>query len=178
MIAAPVVALSRALVERSGGIIVSTGNQTTARLRSAIMRDLWATDQKVLSALAEQTESEGRDFADIPSISEQLGLDNEQINKVLRRLHGAGMFDGRVMLGGDWVVSAVTERGLREVGAWPSPDQLTARLVAALDDAAEREPEPAKRSKLRRAATVLGEIGQKGLTEIIASYAAKMSGAA
>jgi hypothetical protein len=47
-------------------------------------------------------------------------------------------------------VMGVTERGLRESGAWPErADQLAAQLIAALAEAAEREPEPAKKSKLR-----------------------------
>ncbi len=80
---------------------------------------------------------------------------------------------------GTWLVNGVTERGLREVGAWPDrADQLATHLIAALAEAAECEPEPDRRSRLRTAASGVAGVGRDVLTEVIASYMAKVTGAA
>ena len=55
-------------------------------------------------------------------------------------------------------VDGVTERALRTVGQWPSPEALVDQLIAALVTAAEREVDPEKKSKLRQASETLGSV--------------------
>jgi hypothetical protein len=55
-----------------------------------------------------------------------------------------------------WTVARVTDEGRRAVGQWPSPDLWVERLVEALCEAAEREPDPEKKGRLRAMAEGLG----------------------
>jgi hypothetical protein len=52
-------------------------------------------------------------------------------------------------------VTGVTERARIAVGQWPSPETLMTGLVRALERAADDEPEPERKSKLRTAAAIL-----------------------
>ena len=57
------------------------------------------------------------------------------------------------------MVGPPTGDALRVAGAWPSPENLLERLIAALQDAANDETrEPEERSKLKQAASVLGSL--------------------
>jgi hypothetical protein len=56
----------------------------------------------------------------------------------------------------DALVWGVTDDARRAVGQWPSPDVWVDRLVQALREAAEREPDPERRSRLRAMAEGLG----------------------
>jgi DNA-binding Lrp family transcriptional regulator len=135
------------------------------------MDDLSSTDRRMLAAIVQQIEHDGRDVADMAAISAELGLEAAQTGRSLRRLVDANMVRGKGMLGGNWIVAGVAERGLREVGAWPDrADQLAAQLIAALAEAAEREPEPEKKSGLRTAAT---GVGRDVLTDVLAAYMAR-----
>src|SRR4051794_36926367 len=102
---------------------------------------MWITDGRVLNAVVQHIEVEGGDRPNMTDLYDSLDLDEERGTRSVRRLVDAGMLRGKGMLGGAWFVTGVTERGLRESGAWPTADQLAERVVAALDNAAEREPE-------------------------------------
>jgi sugar phosphate isomerase/epimerase len=141
------------------------------------MNDLWTTDHKVLASIAEQIEDQGNDFADTDVIAELLGPDADRMDRSLRRLHNAEMIRAQPMLGGNWVISGVTERGLREVGAWPSEERYAQQLIAALEDVAENHPDPVQRSKARKMLDTIGEFGYKTFIDFSASLVAKMAGA-
>jgi hypothetical protein len=53
-------------------------------------------------------------------------------------------------------ITGVTDQALRVVGQWPSPEVWVERLVQALGEAAEREPDPEKKGRLRAMAEGLG----------------------
>ena len=112
------------------------------------MGDLWSTDVRVLDAIARQVEVDRRRSPDLDAIFGALDLDAQQGRRSVGRLVEAGMLrvdGGRAGgggLGGLWVVSAVTEYGLRAVGAWPDDaTRLAEQIIAALAETAEREPE-------------------------------------
>jgi len=48
----------------------------------------------------------------------------------------------------------------RTVGAWPTPEALTDRIVAVLNQAAEDETDEANKSKLKTAAIVVGGVAR------------------
>jgi hypothetical protein len=56
----------------------------------------------------------------------------------------------------DALVWGVTDEARRAVGQWPSPEVWVDRLVQALREAAEREPDPEKKGRLRAMAEGLG----------------------
>lgn len=60
------------------------------------------------------------------------------------------------------MVGPPTGHALRVAGAWPSPDTLLERLIAALETAAADEMRPPEeRSKLKQAAAWLGSVGSQ-----------------
>lgn len=150
-------------------------NPTAVRLPSAGMRDLWAIDQSVLASIAEQIEDQGKNFADTDVIAELLGPEAEGMDRSLRRLCEADLIRAKPMLGGNWVISGVTERGLREVGAWPSREQYAKQLIAALEDVAENDPDPVQRSKAHKVLSTISEFGYKTFIDFSASLLAKVA---
>lgn len=122
--------------------------------------------------------------ADLGAIRTAVGLADGESHRVIARLQRAVMIyvaggqGRRGMCDGMYLVNEVTERGLRAAGAWPSEaEALAVQLIAALTEAAENEPDPEQRSKLRAAVSSLGAVGQKTVVEIVASYLAKTTGA-
>jgi hypothetical protein len=79
--------------------------------------------------------------------------------------------------GADWAIMRATERGLIKAGAWPDDtERVAAQFLAALDEAADREPEPEKASKLRNAFRAVSDVGTKVAGEAMAAYTAGIIG--
>ncbi len=79
-----------------------------------------------------------------------------------------------VLAGGDpnpQMVSSVTPDARRAVGQWPSPENLSDRLVAALRDAVEHETDPVKKTKLRSAADAVAGMGRDILVGVVTAAA-------
>lgn len=72
----------------------------------------------------------------------------------------------RVMTGDIIFIGAPTGHARRAVGAWPTPESIADRLVSALDEAAEREPDPERKGWLRKTAAYLGSAGRDLAVEI------------
>ena len=72
----------------------------------------------------------------------------------------------RVMTGDIIFIGAPTGHARRAVGAWPTAETIADRLVKALDEAAEREPNPERKSWLSKTATYLGNAGRDLAIEI------------
>jgi hypothetical protein len=93
----------------------------------------------------------------IPELQAEVGLDDAQMRVALRALDDSGYLDVKFTGGGgvNGHVWSVSERARREVGTWPSPENLVAELAAALRSAAEASAEPEQSGKLRAAADAL-----------------------
>lgn len=70
-------------------------------------------------------------------------------------------------------IRGVTDSARRAVGQWPSPEAVADRIVAALLEAADQEPDERKRTKLRAAAETLGSFGRDLLINVAANVATK-----
>lgn len=81
----------------------------------------------------------------------------EQYGGALRRLeaHGYIKAEGSLASHDPEAVTAVTEKGVRAVGAWPSPDQFADRLLAALEECCSHAGSEEERSRARRVIEVL-----------------------
>ena len=65
----------------------------------------------------------------------------------------------------------------RTVGTWPPPPEAWAdRLIEAINEAADSEPDPEQRSKLRRLAGAVAEVGRGVFSEVIATVITKSAG--
>jgi len=74
------------------------------------------------------------------------------------------------------IITDVTERARRLVGQWPTADSLVAEIAKALSEAAEHEPDPAKKSRLHEAATVLGETARGVVVEVLSRVVERQAG--
>jgi hypothetical protein len=74
------------------------------------------------------------------------------------------------------MIMGVSDVARQAVGQWPSPESVTDRIVRELLEAAEREPDEAKRSRLRAAGEALGGFGRDLLVNVIANVATKPIG--
>jgi hypothetical protein len=106
-------------------------------------------------------------------IARLAALDEEQAKRALKALHEAepALIRGMTIDQAPYPVwvTGVTERGRREAGAWPEPGQLADRLLAALEKAADAEPEGEKRTALKRALAFLGGAGRDVLVQTTAT---------
>jgi hypothetical protein len=125
------------------------------------MQDTWADrDFPVLEYLVEKLDGPPDDPVTPAQIVADTEMSREDVDKALYALSTA---EPRYFHANEtaesWVphsISSVTERARREVRAWPTPDVLVDRLVAALDRAADAEPDPEKQSRLRQLAVAFG----------------------
>jgi hypothetical protein len=73
-------------------------------------------------------------------------------------------------------IEGVTDDARRAVGQWPSPTSVADGIIRELLAAADREPDEAKRTKLRAAADALGGFGRDLLINVVANVATKPIG--
>jgi hypothetical protein len=123
--------------------------------------DLWRTcDLPVLLHLVHRLEVDGEHRVDTPLAVDD--LEPTQVEAALRRLEEAGFIKGVTTAESSYpvVITSVTARALQAVGAWPSPEQLVDRLLAALDHAAKHANTNEERSRARRTLDALGTAGR------------------
>ena len=134
------------------------------------MINLWTQyDLPVLEHLVQRLEADGASRVDTPF--EVDGLDWPQAAAALRRLANAGYARGVETAQADYpiVVTSVSERALQAVGAWPSPEDLVDRLLAALEEAEQAATTPEERTKLQRARQALVSVGRDVLVGAVGS---------
>jgi len=111
----------------------------------------WATRDLPILAAALRRLDAGEDAAELADIGAETGvraLESAESPYISAEL-GGGWGDERY---GGGYIDAVSERARRELGSWPSADSLLEQLVVALRTAADEEPEPDRKSRLRSAA--------------------------
>ncbi len=90
----------------------------------------------------------------VRQIAERCGMEAAAVFAALLAMQHEYVTLNLVLAGGDpnpQMVTGVTADARRAVGQWPSVDTLSDRLVAALQEAAEQESDPVKKTKLRSA---------------------------
>jgi hypothetical protein len=74
------------------------------------------------------------------------------------------------------IITGVTERARRLVGQWPTAESLAAEITKALGEAADHESDPAKKTRLREAATFLGETARGVVVEVLSRVVERQAG--
>jgi hypothetical protein len=128
-------------------------------------------DLPVLDAVVRYfDEHAGMSFPQVSDIAEITGRDPKEVYRALKALDGTYV-ELQEYLAGDnpnpHTVMAVSEEARRAVGQWPSPELWADRIIQALREAAEREPDPAKRSRLRATAEGLAGFGRDVLVGVL-----------
>jgi len=122
----------------------------------------------VLVELVDLLEVQARQRVDTPLAV--AGLKETQVQAALRRLDAAGYLVG-VNSSAPYpvVVVGVTEKALRAVGAWPTPEAFVDRLLASLSELAENAPTSEERSRARRVLDAVGSVGRDVLVNAAGS---------
>jgi hypothetical protein len=142
------------------------------------MESTWETrDLPVLEVVVRYfDENAGMLYPQVHDLVEITGQEPMEVYRALKALEPDYVRLQEVMSGGDpnpHTVRAITSEARRAVGQWPTPEGLADRIVAALLEAAEREPDEKKRTKLRAAAETLGSFGRDLLINVAANVATK-----
>jgi len=137
------------------------------------MDETWTSrDLPVLTASVEVFERTGRVMSP-NEIEEQSGLRADEVEAALRALEGEDppfitKLERRAS-GGIGLVGKPTGHARRAVGAGPTLESIADRLITALDEAADREPDPERKGWLRKTAAYLGNAGRDLAVDIGAS---------
>lgn len=119
-------------------------------------------DLPVLSYLVVRFDDpHGRRIDNFAEIEEATGLTKEEVERAIFALSETASPPYVVgisvaQLPYPVVLTGVTERARRAVGAWPTPEGFAEQFMTGLAEAIEREPDPEKRSRLK---TLLGSLG-------------------
>lgn len=134
------------------------------------MDQTWTVrDLPVLRAIVELYEETGQ-IVSPNQIEAKTGLAAEVVQSALRALDSEQppyvkkmqrYASGHVVM-----IGAPTGHARRAVGAWPTAETIADRLVSALDEAADREPDPERKGWLSKTAAYLGNAGRDLAVEI------------
>jgi hypothetical protein len=124
------------------------------------VEDTWASrDLPVLDAVVSMKEEDMFLIPTVAGIAERCGLDVMDVGRAVKALDGTYLDLQMLISGGDpspWFVQSVYPSARFAVGQWPTGDVLVERLVQGLDEAAEAESDPERRSRLKNAAAWIG----------------------
>jgi hypothetical protein len=142
--------------------------------------DLWSQrDLPVLRACVEHYDDPNAHRSKL-DLKTTTGLSDDQISRALNALGLAeppylkiARSIGRIEPG---FVLGVTERAYRAVGAWPTAEGLAANLAEAFDRAADAEPDPEQKSKLKSIAGWLGGAGRSIAVDVATRLVERQAG--
>jgi len=137
----------------------------------------WATRELPILRAALVRLERGDDYADLDEIREELGLAPPAIKQAVEGLATATppYIDAELHNGWDGVhspgtIDTVLERGRRELGTWPTAENIVSDIAAALRSAADDATEPEQRSRLQAVATALGGFARDVAVGVVAKH--------
>ncbi|WP_146227998.1 hypothetical protein [Micromonospora sp. S4605] len=138
-------------------------------------------DLLVLRAAVEYCE-DNNDYAEVHHLRGRLDLSERDIRKALNALcaETPKLFQNYWHAPGTGVirVERPTGEARRRLGLWPTPETLADRLVQAMTQAAEQEPDEEKRGRLKTAASWFGNAGRDVLVDVTAAVINRQMGGA
>lgn len=146
------------------------------------MEDTWASrDLPVLEAIVSAFNDPERYQLRIPELTGLCGLPERDVVTALRALGNTRPplleYPGPPEeLTYPIIITDVTERARRMAGQWPTAESLAGQIAKALTEAAEHEPDPVKKSRLREAGAVLGDTARGVLVEVLSRVVERQAG--
>ena len=124
------------------------------------MKDTWASrDLVVLDAIVSMKEEDMFCIPHLSQVAERCGLDVADVGRAAMAMDGVYLDLQMLATGGDpgpWFVKEIYSSARYAVGQWPTGEALVERLVQGLDEAAEAETDPDRRTRLKSAAAWIG----------------------
>lgn len=137
--------------------------------------ETWTARELPLLRIALREDDAGRN-AQFEDMAAETGLELRAVSHSMRTLHDAGYVDAYFAGAFSGFVHSVGERARRELGSWPSPESLVDQLVSAFADAAERETEPERKTRLRAVADGMGGAGRSVAVELFTAFLRQQAG--
>jgi hypothetical protein len=135
------------------------------------MHETWfSRDLPVLEAVVRRRDANPHELTDYHHLAEETGLPAEDVARALAAL------DGEYLEAEAEHVKTVYSSARRAVGAWPTPENFTERLLVELRAQAAAEPDPTRRGRLQRLADAAQEVGVKVIAEVVAKLASNAAG--
>jgi hypothetical protein len=143
------------------------------------MEPTWATRElPLLDAIVRHFDGDDPFAQGIPEVktfADITGLNAREVLRAVRALSPSYVTTQDIQSDRPMIMG-VTDAARQAVGQWPSPESVTDRIVRELVAAAEREPDEAKRTKLRAAAETVGGFARDVVVSVIANVATKPIG--
>ncbi len=141
------------------------------------MHDTWfSRDLPVLEAVVRRRDANPHELTNYRGLAQDTGLPEEDVARALAALDGEYLdAEGSGVHSAEYV-KTVYSSARRAVGAWPTPENFTERLLAELKAEAAAEPDPARRGRLQRLADAGQEVGVKVIAEVVAKLAGNAAG--
>lgn len=144
------------------------------------VEDTWTNrDLPVLDVIVRLLD-QGNFMVTVRDIAAETGFDPATVDRAITALEGTYVVEyEQFATGGDpnpWRVRRVTAKARQAVGQWPTPESLVDHLAEAFGNAAENEPDPDRRGKLRQVASFLGSAGRDVATEVVAKVVLHTTG--
>jgi hypothetical protein len=127
-------------------------------------------DLPVLDAVVRLFDEDVDAMPDVAQIAKLTGREPAEVHRALRALEGVFIRVPEMSVGAsaeDYYVDGVTPLARQAVGQWPSPELWADRIISGLQEAAEREQDPARRSRLRATAEGLAGFGRDVLVGVL-----------
>ncbi|MDQ2873611.1 MAG: hypothetical protein M3Y33_01805 [Actinomycetota bacterium] len=141
------------------------------------MEDTWfSRDLPILDAAVKLFQAQ--DFVEVGDLARATGFEPKAVARALRDMEGVfvGQVQGRMGDVDSWFITEVAPAARRAVGQWPTPENVVARLAEAFSAAAEHEPDPERKGKLRAVGSFMGDTGKDFAAEVIAKVIAHQVG--
>lgn len=145
------------------------------------MDSTWVSrDLPVLNAMVKYLDdAAGASMPELRDIAEITELEVVEVGKAALALESDGLVElGKTSGGhGTWYVRRVAGEARRLVGQWPSAEQFVDEVAQRLQAAADEEPDPERRGRLRELASSAGDVARSVFVDVTASVISRQMGA-
>lgn len=144
------------------------------------MENTWAArDLPVLDAIVKYLDDAvGMLIPQLRDIAELTGLEVKEVSKAALALESDHLITLGKSMGdpGNWHVDAVPGEARRLVGQWPTAEQFVDEVAQRLSAAADEEPDPERRGRLRELASSAGDVARNVFVDVTSSVISRQMG--
>ena len=145
------------------------------------MDNTWANrDLPVLDAMVKYLDDAvGSLYPELRDIAELTGFEIKEVGKAALALESDRLIELGKSAGGPgtWHVSGVSGEARRLVGQWPTAEQFVDEVAQRLQAAADEEPDPERRSRLRELASSAGDVARGVFVDVTSAVISRQMGA-
>jgi hypothetical protein len=142
-----------------------------------MLRDAWGwRELPVLIAIAERIDrGEWVGHGDLVAAT---GLTDQEVQSAVNALEARGLLPSvrRLANGNAQFIHEISGDAYRLTGLHRDRDEAVAALTELLEDAANRATDPVEKSKLRRVAEAIGDVGSQTVANFLGTVIARMTG--